>query len=111
MASSAAHSLTVESASRFARAALGHVTREYPNMLQHMFVGPEDAKTPRLHHPIFYGSLDWHSCVHGYWLLATLLREFPSLPEAAEIRELFSAQITRENVAGEVKYLEHPLRA
>ncbi len=110
MASSADTGLNVETASRFARAALGHVTREYPNMLHHMFEGADDAKTPRLHHPIFYGSLDWHSCVHGYWLLATLLREFPSLPEAVEIRELLNAQITRENVAGEWKYLEHPLR-
>ena len=111
MAPSSDSTLTLETASRFARAALGHVAREYPNLLHHTFAGPEDAKTPRLHHPIFYGSLDWHSCVHGYWLLATLLREFPSLPEAAEIRELFAAQITRENVAGELKYLEQPLRA
>ena len=103
--------LDAETASRFARVALGHVTREYPNVVHHVFTGPGDAKTPRQHHPIFFGSLDWHSCVHGYWLLATLLREFPSLPEAAEIRELFAAQITREAVAGELRYLEHPLRA
>lgn len=102
--------LTPEAASRFARAALRHVTREYPNMLHHMFAGPEDAKTPKQHHPIFFGSLDWHSCVHGYWLLATLAREFPALPEAKEIVTLFSEQITRENVAGELKYLEQPMR-
>src|SRR5436309_278169 len=102
--------LTPAVASRFARAALGHVTREFPNKLDHVMSSSDDAKTPRLLHPIFFGSFDWHSCVHGYWLLATLLREFPALPEAKEIAELFSAQITRDNVAAELKYLEQPLR-
>lgn len=102
--------LTPEIASRFARAALGHVTREYPNKLDHVLAGAEDAKTPRHLHPIFFGSFDWHSCVHAYWLLATLLREFPAIPERKAIAALFSAQITRENVAAEVKYLEQPMR-
>jgi hypothetical protein len=102
--------LTPELASRLAAAALGHVTREYPNLLSLMASGPEDLKTPRQLHPIFFGSLDWHSCVHSYWLLATLAREFPALPQANEIAELFSAQITRENVAGELRYLDQPLR-
>ncbi len=95
-------------ASRFATAALGHVTREYPNKLDHVLDGPEDAKGPRALHPIFYGSFDWHSCVHGYWLLATLLRNFPSLSEAERIRALFDAALTKENVAGEVAYLARP---
>ena len=102
--------LTPNVASQFARAALGHVTREFPNMLHHMLASADDAKTPRLLHPIFFGSLDWHSCVHGYWLLARILREFPTLPEAKEIAELFSAQITRDNVAAELKYLEPSTR-
>jgi hypothetical protein len=103
-------SLTPDLASRLARAALGHVTREYPNKVDHVLAGPDDAKTPRLLHPIFFGSFDWHSCVHGYWLLATLLREFPSIPESAEIAELFTAQITRDNVAAELRYVEQPMR-
>ena len=102
--------LTPDIASRFARAALAHVTREYPNKLDHVLGGPGDAKTPRQLHPIFFGSFDWHSCVHGYWLLATLLREFPALPESAEISALLTAQITRDNVAAEVKYLDQPMR-
>ena len=102
--------LTPGLASRFAQAALGHVTREYPNALHHILAGPEDAKPPRQLHPIFFGSFDWHSCVHAYWLLATLAREFPSLPETKEIAELFAAQITRENVAAEVRYLDQPMR-
>ena len=67
-------------ASSFARIALGHVTREYPNKLDHVLEGPADAKGPRALHPIFYGSFDWHSCVHGYWLLASLLRRAPTIP-------------------------------
>src|SRR5437764_2201946 len=105
-----AERLTPELASSFARIALGHVTREYPNKLDHVLDGEADALGVKALHPIFFGSFDWHSCVHGYWLLATLLREFPALPEANEIAELFSAQITRDNVAAELKYLEQPMR-
>jgi len=100
--------LTKELASHFARTALGHVTREYPNKLDHVLTGPEDAKRPRELHPIFYGSFDWHSCVHGYWTLARCLRRFPDLPEADSIRALFDAQLTPEKVAGEVDYLARP---
>jgi hypothetical protein len=100
--------LTKELASHFARTALGHVTREYPNKLDHVLTGPQDAQTPRELHPIFYGSFDWHSCVHGYWALARCLRRFPDLPEAASIRALFDAQLTPERVAGEAAYLARP---
>ena len=64
-------SLSAETASKFARIALGHVQREYPNKLDHVLDGEADAQGPRALHPIFYGSFDWHSCVHGYWTLAT----------------------------------------
>jgi hypothetical protein len=100
--------LTRELASYFARTALGHVTREYPNKLDHVLTGPEDVRSPRELHPIFHGSFDWHSCVHGYWTLARCLRRFPDLPEAAAIRALFDAQFTPENVAAEVAYLGRP---
>jgi hypothetical protein len=98
--------LTPEIASQFARIALGHVTREYPNKLDHVLEGPADARTPRDLHPIYYGSFDWHSCVHGYWLLASLLRLQPSIPEARAIRALFDAAFTARTVAGEVAYLK-----
>jgi hypothetical protein len=103
-----AYSLTPETASRFARLALGHVTREYPNKLDHVMAGPEDVNGPRALHPVFYGSFDWHSCVHGYWLLARLLRLEPDLPEAAAIRALFDDGLTEIKVAGELAYLERP---
>jgi hypothetical protein len=101
--------LTLEVAARLADAALGHVTREYPNVLQHVLGGPEDAATPRALHPIFYGSYDWHSCVHGHWLLARLLRLEPNLPQAGRIRAHFASAFTVEAVAGEAAYFERPL--
>jgi hypothetical protein len=96
---------------KLAGIALGHVTREYPNKLDHILRGPEDLKGPRALHPIFYGSFDWHSCVHGYWLCATLYRRFPELPEATRIRALVDAHFTDENVAREVAYLAVPAQA
>lgn len=106
MSSPSASRLTPGIASQFARIALGHVTREYPNKLDHVLESPADARTPRDLHPIFYGSFDWHSCVHGYWLLASLLRREPSIPEADAIRALFDAAFTPRNVDGEVAYLK-----
>ena len=100
--------LTWDLAARFADLALGHVGREYPNNLDHALSGPGDAATPRALHPIFYGSYDWHSCVHGHWLLARLLRRFPDLRRSADIRALFDAQFTADKVAGECAYFAAP---
>ncbi|SFS73570.1 DUF2891 domain-containing protein [Brevundimonas viscosa] len=95
-------------ASRFADAALDHVTREYPNKLDHVLAGPDDVLGPRALHPIFFGSFDWHSCVHGWWTLFTLLRRFPDLPEAPRIRALAGELFTGANVATEAAYLARP---
>lgn len=95
-------------ASRFASVALGHVTREYPNKLDHVMAGPEDVRGPRELHPIFFGSFDWHSCVHGWWTLFTLLRRFPDMPEASRIRPLADELFTEANVAAEAAYLDRP---
>lgn len=103
--------LTPAIASKFVTLALSHVTREYPNKLEHVLTGPADLQSPRELHPIFYGSYDWHSCVHGYWLLARVLRRQPKLPQAAEIRALFDAYLTADNIAAEVAYLAPPARA
>ncbi|MFL5283984.1 MAG: DUF2891 domain-containing protein [Rhodopila sp.] len=100
--------LTEDLATRFATIALGHVTREYPNALTHVLDGPGDVQTPRALHPIFYGSFDWHSCVHATWMLARLLYLFPNMPPAAEIRALFDRQITPNAVATECAYLLRP---
>jgi len=103
------HALTPELAHGFAAIALGHVEREFPNKLDHVLNGPEDARAPKDLHPIFYGSFDWHSCVHGHWLLARLLRRFPDGAEAGRIRALLDRQLTAAKVASELAYLERPL--
>jgi hypothetical protein len=103
--------LTPEIASRFAALALAHIGREYPNKLDHVLLGAEDLRGPRELHPVFFGSFDWHSCVHGYWLLARLLRRVPSIAQAGRIRETFDLQLTEEKIAVEVAYLARPLSA
>jgi len=108
MASSA--SLTPAVARKFAQVALSHVTQEYPNLIYHVLNKRSDLKAPRELHPVFFGSLDWHSCVHGYWLLATLLRLFPEMREAERIEVLFDAQLNATKVKAEVRYLAQPLR-
>jgi hypothetical protein len=100
--------LTAELAQQLAQTALGHVTREYPNKLDHLMAGPADVQSPRELHPVFYGSLDWHSCVHGFWLLACLRRKFPALPERSRIDALFDAQLTVEKLSVECAYLKRP---
>jgi hypothetical protein len=102
------HDLTEDMAERFARIALGNVRREYPNNLDHALAGPADARTPRALHPIFYGSFDWHSCVHNHWALATVLHRFPNCPASADIRAWFDAQFVAANVAVECAYFATP---
>lgn len=103
-----AFALTSDLARQFAQIALGHVRREYPNKLDHVMTGAADVQGPRALHPLFYGSFDWHSCVHGYWLLARLLRTSPQLGARERIDTLFDEQLTPENVAGECAYLGRP---
>jgi hypothetical protein len=100
------HALTPDIAARFADIALGHVRQEYPHKLDHVMDGPEDVASPAELHPIFHGSFDWHSCVHGYWLLMRVRRLFPKLPVVALIDGLFDEMLTPEKVAGELDYLD-----
>ena len=110
MSESRAQLLPVDLASKFAGVALQHVRREYPNKLDHVLRGASDVRSPRELHPVFYGSFDWHSNVHAYWLLATVYRLAPNTPECRRIHELFDEQLTEQNVAAEVEYLNEPGR-
>lgn len=101
--------LDAATASRMAGIVLGHVTREYPNKLDHVLLGDDDALPPRKLHPIFFGSFDWHSCVHGWWTLLTLRRLFPDIPEAEAITTLADNTFTSEKVAAELAYLDRPM--
>ncbi len=100
--------LTPDLASRMANIALAHTVREFPHKLDHVWNDASDGTRPSAQHPIFYGSFDWHSCVHGYWLLLRLLRRFPDLPEAPAIRARADDVFTPAKVAGELAYLSRP---
>ena len=96
--------LSRDQASQFARLALKGIAQEFPNKLDHVMTGPDDIKGPRALHPAFFGSYDWHSSVHGHWMLARLLRRFPDLPEAGQIRTTLNAHLTAENLQAEAAY-------
>ncbi|HET6573541.1 MAG TPA: DUF2891 family protein, partial [Fimbriiglobus sp.] len=100
--------LTTDQASAFARLALKGVDREYPNKPGHVLSGPADVKSPRELFPAFHGCYDWHSAVHGHWLLARLLRKFPDLPEAKAIRAALAAHLTADNLKAEAAYFARP---
>jgi hypothetical protein len=95
-------------AGQFARVTLSHLGQEYPYKLDHVLNGPEDAVPPRDLHPIFHGSYDWHSCVHGWWQVLRLARVFPDMPEAAAVRSRADEMLVPEKVAGELAYLDRP---
>ena len=98
-------------AERFARLALACVHQEYPNKIAHVMASDGDARPPRHLTPAFYGCYDWHSSVHGHWLLARVARLLPETPLAAEARRALARSLTAENLAGEALYLGGPGRA
>lgn len=95
---------TSEQASRFAKLALKGTNREFPNKPGHVISGPDDVKAPKALHPAFYGCYDWHSSVHGHWMLARLLRLYPDLPEAPAIRAMLNDHLTAEKLKAEAVY-------
>jgi Protein of unknown function (DUF2891) len=100
-----------ESAGRFAQLALDCVHREYPNKIAHVLASDADARPPRELTPAFYGCYDWHSSVHGHWLLARLARLYPNAPFAAPAREALGKSFDPVNISAEVAYLRGPGRA
>lgn len=103
--------LDATAAARFAELALACVHQEYPNKIAHVLNSDEDVRPPRELTPAFYGCFDWHSAVHGHWLLARLARVFPNEPFAIRAREALAVSLTPERIAGEVRYLQGPGRA
>jgi hypothetical protein len=104
--------LTLAGASHLASLPLKCIGQEFPNKTNHTSNSDSDhVLLPRQLHPAFYGCFDWHSCVHGHWMLVKLLKLFPALPEAAAIRKAINSTITKENIEQEVKYFDMPLTA
>lgn len=103
--------LAADFAERFADLALACVHKEYPNKISHSLNSDADVAPPRKLTPAFYGCYDWHSSVHGHWLLTRLARTFPDAPFAAKAREALQQSITPENIAAEAAYLRGEGRA
>jgi len=100
--------LDAATAARFMALTPSHLGREYPHKLDHVLDGPHDVQAPSALHPIFHGSFDWHSCVHGWWQVLRLARLFPDLPEAAAVRVRAATMLTEANFAAETAYLARP---
>ncbi len=96
--------LDAESASRFASLALDCIHREYPNKLGQVLKDESGLQPPRILHPAFFGCFDWHSSVHGHWMLTRLVKDFPELPDRQRIVDGLSRSLTADNIAGEVEY-------
>ena len=103
-------SLDRAAASNFARLALKCVNKQFPNKPDHVINDAADLKSPQIQHPAFYGCYDWHSSVHGHWMLVRLLRMFPDLPEASDIRRALTSNLTVESIQAEIVYLNQPNR-
>jgi hypothetical protein len=102
--------LDAQAAGKFAALALACVQKEYPNKIAHVLNSPEDVRAPHELTPAFYGCYDWHSSVHGHWLLARLIRVFPEAPFVADAAAALKANLTPARIAGEVAYLGAPGR-
>jgi len=98
-------------ATRFAELALRCVHQEYPNKIAHTLAGDADVRPPRELFPAFYGCYDWHSAVHGHWLLARLVHRFPDAAFAKAARAELARSLTRANIAVETAYLQRAGRA
>lgn len=111
LVSLAAHGNDAARDARFAQLAIDCVQREYPNLIHHVMAGDADVAPPRKLTPSFYGCYDWHSAVHGHWLLARLLRLHPDAPFAEAARSALAANLSADNLAAEAAYVGHPDRA
>src|SRR5438067_2024119 len=104
-------SFDAKAAERFAKLALACVRKEYPNKIAHVLNSDADVAPPRKLTPAFCGCYDWHSSVHGHWLLVRLLRTFPDAPFAAAAREALKQSLTVENLKEEANYVRGNGRA
>lgn len=95
----------------FLQLALDCVDREYPNKISHVLQSDSDARTPRELHPAFYGCFDWHSAVHGHWLIVRLLRGGLDAGADAAATAALEAHLNPDAIAGEVAYFEAEGRA
>lgn len=103
--------LTPDLVARCAQLTLSCISQPYPYHPAHIITGPDDLRTPQAMHGAFYGCFDWHSAVHGHWLLVRSLRLYAALPGAAAIRAALDGNLSAANLAAEARYFAEPGRA
>jgi len=96
--------LTFAEANRLAALPLACLQIEYPNKLGQTLADASHIDSPKNLHPAFYGCFDWHSAVHAHWSLVALLKQFPTLNQAATIRQKLTENISKANIAVEIAY-------
>lgn len=101
-------SMLDEQAAKLAQLALAGIEREYPNKPSNVMASDKDVLSPKQMHPAFYGCFDWHSSVHGHWMLIKLLKSNPQHSNAVQSREILDRSLTAENLIAEAKYFEQP---
>jgi len=99
-------SFTLAEANQLIELPLHCVENEYPNKLGQTIGSDEDLQSPEALHPIFYGCFDWHSAVHGYWSMVTLVKQFPDMEKADRVKEILQKNITAKNVSKELEYFQ-----
>src|SRR5205085_8519774 len=97
-------------ASHLSQLPLKCMQQEFPYKTGIVYSDTSLITKPKVYHPAFYGCFDWHSSVHGHWMLVRLLKSFPHLPEASQIRNALNANLTAENIEAEVIYIKQPNR-
>ncbi|MDT0293808.1 DUF2891 domain-containing protein [Mesonia ostreae] len=98
--------LSLEQAEKLVKMPLACLEQEFPNKLGQTLASEKDLKNPKELHPAFYGCFDWHSSVHAHWSLVSLLKQFPNLAKAEEIKELLKSNLSKENIQQEVRYFK-----
>ncbi|MFJ9453395.1 DUF2891 domain-containing protein [Herbaspirillum sp. NPDC101397] len=98
--------LTIELAAAYTEMPLTYLRQEYPNHIMHVLHSADDVLSPRAMHPVFYGCYDWHSAVHGYWLLLRCAKLYPTLPTQDKITAIFDEHFTPELMAQETAYFQ-----
>ncbi|XZE56879.1 DUF2891 domain-containing protein [Planctomycetaceae bacterium SH139] len=97
-------SLSLGAANQWAQLVLNGVDTEFPNKLALVYTNAEQIKTPREHFPAFFGCYDWHSSVHGHWVLVRLLKQYPTIESAALIRRVLTEHLTADNLRREAEF-------
>ncbi len=93
-----------EQASQLSKLALEGIDREYPNKPAHVLTGASSLVSPKEMHPAFFGCFDWHSSVHGHWMLVRLLKQHPQHARSAEAKKVLQEHLTREKIEVEAAY-------